>query len=517
MLKITVDNRVRLDPSNLSVSAVLDLKNEFDHKNPAHFALKARFRFPPKHEPAVISTWGMTDGIFSCPRGGLGRVIKVLKNYDIDFYIEEGFTKAPPVDFPPLSIRLYDYQQRCMIDSVSSRSGLVKAPTGSGKTITGIATIAELQTPVLVVVQSNALLKQWVDRIEKSFEHPFEIGIIQGRNFNLRPITIGMAQTLGKLDEYKWMQINSYFGGVIQDEVQFAAAATFMKVIDKCKMAYRIGLSADHTRQDKKEFLIRDLFGDVIAEVSRNELIAREIVHDVKVVMEPTKFTAEWFLIQRAANDLRKNHSKGFDQIYEELVKRWPSLKMADVPTGQPDYNRLLDEMGNDEERNTQIVTRVADMVKDGHRTLVFCHRIDHCHLLIQKLTDLGIKAGALIGGPENRKEFDSTIDSIQNGDTLVGVGTWQALGTGIDCPRVSRGLMATPINGKQIWGQIRGRICRTSVATGKTDAEIVYMWDRDLFFDVPVKNMNSWNTLSVVNVDPQVSAKEYLKQRRQK
>lgn len=515
MIEIYYENRIRI-LDKLSPSLVAELKEEFEHKNPVYYKLRARNIWPPKTEPAVISTWRLEQTGLSFPKGGLARIEKILGRHKVEYkVVYPAIPSYPDHIGAELCIRPYDYQQRC-IDAVchpGGNIGLIKAPTGSGKSLTGVAIAATLDIPFLIVVHSTALLKQWMDRIRAAFQDAVEVGIIQGKKFELKPLTIGMAQTLTKLPDSKWNQINTYFGGVIQDEVQFSAARSFINVIDKCGMPYRIGLSADHTRKDKKEFLIYDLFGGVIKEINKEDLVNREFVHDVSVVMEPTEFEAEWFFIQRKANDLRNDH-KSFDEIYSELRKHWPGITPQEVPFGNPDYSRLIGEMGESDCRNTQILDLVEKYTNAGHHTFVFAHRIDHCTGLVSKIRALGIECGLLLGGPENKAEFQRTIAGIDNGTIKVGVGTWQALGTGIDCPRVSRGIMCTPINGKQIWNQIRGRQCRRF--PGKKDSEITYLWDRKVFFDSPVKNMNSWNNDCKIWIrNSLVSSRDYLREKK--
>jgi superfamily II DNA or RNA helicase len=515
MLKLTVDNRVRLNPESLSKSAIADLKQEFEHKNPKYYALKARYGYSFVWKNVALPLeifWKEEDNELSFPRGGLFRVTNILDKYEVQYEVGEHFTNPITSPLPDLCVQLYDYQERCLRAAVSERIGIISAPTGSGKTVTGLAIISELQVPFMIVCPTVALMKQWEDRIMSAFKTGFEIGRIQGiKHFNLQPITIASAVSLHKMTPEQWKQINDYFGGVILDECQFASAFTFMESIDECKMPYRIGLSADYTRKDKREYLIRDLFGDVIATVDKKDLVNREFILDVHTILEPTNFRADWFNQQRKAFDLKKSGCS-FDEIYQELVKSWPELKMDDVPAGQPNWAKLIEEMTLDPERNEKIITQAQEFVKNGHATLLFCHRIDHINYLASRLGELSIKTGLLIGGPENKAEFKRTAAGLQSGEIQVGIGSVQALGTGIDISRVSRGIMATPVNGKQLWNQIKGRLCRTHY--GKKDAEIVYMWDKLVFFNSPVKMHSTWNNLCSVNEQNRlVKSKEYLKQ----
>jgi superfamily II DNA or RNA helicase len=139
--------------------------------------------------------------------------------------------------------------------------------------------------------------------------------------------------------------------------------------------------------------------------------------------------------------------------------------------------------MGSDEGRNRIAVEHAARYVRQGHQVLVFSLRREHCLRIAQALAAGGIPAGILLGGAGDQKaEFDRTLAQLRSGELRVGVGTVQAVGTGIDLPSVSRGVVAMPIAGnraqlRQVWG----RICRA--AAGK-DAELAYLYDEHVFPD---------------------------------
>ena len=92
-----------------------------------------------------------------------------------------------------------------------------------------------------------------------------------------------------------------------------------------------------------------------------------------------------------------------------------------------------------------------------------------------------------------------------------VGVGTYQAVGTALDLPLVSRGVAASPIhNNKQFTRQVRGRLCRS--AAGKTTASLYVLWDRYLFGNAPLKNWVKWSRTSRVLIDGKwVDARTHL------
>lgn len=220
-------------------------------------------------------------------------------------------------------------------------------------------------------------------------------------------------------------------GGVLVHNCQRTAARTFLEVLDAFPAKYRIGISADERRADGKEFLTYDLFGAVAHEVSQDDLIADGSVLDVECRMVPTAFRADWYVAQR---------DRG-------------------VP---PDFNRLLDEMQADAERNALVCALVEQEVAAGQQVLVLSHRVEHSQRLDAACTVRGIASDAMLGGDEWRERFEQAKAGIVSGATRVACGTIQAVGTGIDLPALGRGVLATPIgSNRQLYGQIRGRLSR--------------------------------------------------------
>ncbi len=242
---------------------------------------------------------------------------------------------------------------------------------------------------------------------------------------------------------------------MVFDEVQGASAKSYFASVDPFRARYRIGISADHRRRDGKEFLTLDLFGAVAAEVGREHLIDAGHVLDVEVRVVDTRFAAPWY-----------------------------------EPGGE--YSRLLAEMCLDERRTQLAVDLACAEAGRGEQVLVMCHRRALCRVIDQKLAARGVKTGFLVG--EAPQEFAATVRGLAGGTIRVAVGTYQAVGTGIDLPRVGVGVCVTPIAAnEQNFNQVRGRLCRTS--EGKEHARMYYLLDRRLpFGERHVKNLVRWN-----------------------
>lgn len=488
---LKVGSRVKLfhDPKEiLGGELERELCECFEHTNPQHAKLKA-MGFPAWKEPRIIKTWARGSGpsaVYSFPRGGLSKVRSVLRRHGVTWSIADARADTPQVEgWPDHQVTLYDYQERLVEAALARENCLVRAPTGSGKTTAAIALAARIAKPTLVIVYNGGLLEQWRERVKA--EMSMTAGVIRAGKMRLENITIAMQQTLAKLSAADWERINEFFAVVICDEVQRFAARTFLDVIDRCEMRYRVGVSADETRKDRKEFLVYDLFGDVAAEVSSEELVEREFIHDVEVRVVPTEFRADWYVRARE--------------------------------TGAAlDFNTLLDEMTVDAARNALGNNYAEAEVNAGEQVLVFSTRVEHCRALDVEFTRAARGSGLLLGGAEWEAEFAATVQAIKTGLKRIGVGTTQAIGQGLDLPSVSRGVVMTPAaNNRQQWGQIRGRLCRTSAATKKTDAVLYYLWDQHVFGLAHLRNLKNWNkTVRVLDDDGEwVDVAEYLERRK--
>lgn len=485
-IHIIVDSRIRLRTEELTPELDTDLRAAFVHANPAHAKLK-RMGYAAHKEPPAIKTWRYEGAEeLTLPRGGMQRVRDVLtahgRDWTVSDYRHDGDVELTK-DIPVHRVNLRDYQAEALEAIVQRQNCIIRAPTGSGKTTTAIAIASHLQLGTLVIVWNGALMEQWVERLQSELGlAKGDIGIVRGQKTKLRPVTIAMQQTLARASEEKWRDLTDSFGVVICDEVQRFAASTFLKVIDRFPARYRIGVSADETRKDRKEFLIYDVFGSVAHEVKRRELEKRGQIVDVEVRIVPTDFRADWYIEQR------KN------------------------PTVNPDFNRLVDEMTRDGARNSVALSFATTALEQEAGTLlVFSHRVDHCRSLDSDLASLGHRSKCMLGGAENEDEFVTAREGLKDGSVRVGVGTYQAIGTGHDIPTVTHGVVTTPIGGnRQFWGQVRGRLCRPH--KDKARGVAYYLWDRHVFGLQPVKNLAAWNDdVRVLDGDQWMQAKKYI------
>jgi superfamily II DNA or RNA helicase len=448
-----------------------ELRLKFKHKDPDYYKKRSQGRWVGNMRPH-IDNWANVvhpeyGDCLSIPRGGTETLRTIAYNFGYDISFVDNRFSLPPITGYENDVTLWPEQQQIAEIVFKTENCLIKSPTGSGKTEV-LLKLAEwiLRTagPVLIIVwegnRQSGLFKQWVDRIVLRFGiRKQDIGMLGDGVKRIAPLTIGMQQTLKNVGR---RYIHS-FGGVICDEVQRFAAPTFNKVVDIYPARYRIGASADETRNDGKEFLIYDVFGRVAGEVEKATLIDKGKIMPVTIRIVPT----------------------GFDLRYQLGSVDDDTCSWRDLPSIEKDYNELLDAMTTNEERNDLIWEFMEPCLEDNCTIIAATQRVGHSMKWDTRIQKAGYKSGLMIGGKDYADEFETTKNGLTTRKINAGVGTIQKVATGQDIPALDRVFVMTPLaQNKQLFEQMTGRLRRTT--DGKDSAVLYYFWDEKLFPGVP-------------------------------
>ncbi len=445
---VVVDNRIRLH-GELPPEIVAALKRDFEHANP-EYGLKKAIGITVWNVPRAIATWRLEGGELTLPRGGMARLRHRLADRGVRYRVEDRRSEGVPCRRFPSYVghELRGYQAAGIEAALAREQCILRAPTGSGKTSMAFALLSRIGLNALVILPTGGLMRQWQDRAAVELGVRGDaLGIVQGPKRRLRPLTIASQQTLarGVSDEVK-----EFFGAVLIDECQLAAARTYVEVVDALPCRYRIAVSADERRKDRKEFLTRDLFGDIAHEVKRDELEKTGHVVDVEIRVVPTSFRADWYGVSQGADDER-----------------------------EVDFVRLVNEMVADKARTELALRHLRDEVRAGEQAIVLTGRREQVTELGAHFAAHNVAVGNLLGKQEegDAREFERARLGILDGSVRVGIGTYQALGFGIDLPAVAVGAALTPIaSNPQVFNQVRGRLCRPS--PGKRGGRLYYLLD---------------------------------------
>lgn len=495
-VQIVLDSRIRVPVDALPPGLISDLKSEFTHDNPDHKREESLSKSRGWKRPGIpqhIQTWTEENGELTLPRGRFAQVRDLFATHGTEFAISDRRTEGDPklqhrgrYKLGPQIVPAQFQIDGCNIIR-EKQNCLFRSGTGSGKTVVAEMAANLIGLSTVVLVQTDELFMQWVRRLHTELGvPPDEIGQIKGAKHKIRPITVASVKTFAKhVEKYK-----RTFGVVIFDEVQRAAANTFYPAVDGLDAKYRIGISADERRKDKKDFLIYDLFGKVAMEVDRKRLIDDGFILDTEVRLVQTDFEAPWYV-----------KLSSFQRQSEQV------------------FNRLLKEMAANKKRNELIVDLAAEQMKRGHISLIFSHRVEHCFDIRARIVERDHRVGIVVGEPKYKQESSETLQGIVAGKIVAAVGTVQSIGTGIDLPSVDRGIATTPMHSnRQQAGQMRGRLCRVdrSPNAKKIDSILYVLWDRKVHGLVPLRQWLRINDGNVTVYDPSTGKSEpgraYLK-----
>lgn len=481
----------RLDPEVLG-----QLQAEFTYKNPEK-AFKRRLGIWVNNIPDDIETWKTEGKYISFPRGGMAKIRDVLEAYAVEFRISDRRTEGVPcLNFPKyIGPELRYYQEAGVQAALKKEHCVIRAPTASGKSLLAMALASRIKLNTLVILPTVGLFNQWVKDAKAALDvGSLGIGIIHGKKRVLRPITAAVQKSLAVRGIAQ--EENDFFGVIIVDECQKAAAISYAAVVDPWTARYRIGISADERRRDRKDFLTRDLLGEKAYEVKRSVLEDQGHVLDVEIRAIPTDFQAEWY---------------GLPEEVAEGEELDPDAQEKDI-----DFSRLLDEMTADPKRDKLALGAALKEVTAGNQIIILTHRRDHCHKLEQTFVKNRVATGFFIGGNDFAKQFEATKLGIADKSLQVGIGTFSALGVGVNLPSVAAGVAVTPIAGnKYFFNQVRGRLSRLS--DGKKKGILYVLWDRNVY-PGHLRNMVSWNpTVKVLIKGKWVDARKYLGMRKRR
>lgn len=460
---VVVDSRCRLSGevvAGLEREKLEELKLVCTHDNPA-FKTWLAFRrgkggYPPPQK--VCTAKKEKKGGLSFPRG---RAEEILKLLGPGYVVQDRRTVvgAPALEWKGPEPRAY--QHRCVDKLLSSNgwsAGVVRAPTGSGKTLMLLYLAAQLRLKTLVVVPKEVIFNQWVKGCREFLG--IEPGQIKGSKRVVGDvITIGMQQTLWNCAE----DYQNSFGAVMGDEAQLFAAQTVRDTIDVFPAIFRCAVSQDERRSDGRQFFIYDQFGPILDEVEQEEAKDAGGVVDVEVVIVPSDYRNE---------------------VYKSLP---PHVKFEK-------RKEILGDISNDMDRNHLIATLADKIRKDeDEQVMLLTERIEHVENLKRILNNMG-GATSFVGG--DGKELERRRDAFAKGVYDYAVGTYKAVGVGFESHRgIARGIFASPCvsqeGSRPQFRQFLGRYSRAE--KGKKFGRVYYILDHQVFGTKPAKLIQKW------------------------
>jgi len=220
-----------------------------------------------------------------------------------------GYVEGAPLDVKLREVRassgepftVRDYQRAAgeafyRAGSAAGGSGVVVLPCGAGKTIVGMAAMAEVGAQTLILVTNVTAVHQWIEELlDKTYLPAEALGEYTGLKKEPRPVTVATYQILvwrpkkkGPFPHFQLFNERDW-GLIIYDEVHLLPAPVF-RVTAEIQARRRLGLTATLVREDGKEDEVFSLIGPKRydtpwKELERKNWIARAVCRELRVAM----------------------------------------------------------------------------------------------------------------------------------------------------------------------------------------------------------------------------------------
>jgi len=377
------------------------------------------------------------------PTGLLSQLLQAHQEANAPFalMVEDKRPPAPCGPDPSADLGwLRPYQREAVDAFVRHGRGLIKAPTGAGKTEVLIGITRALPCVWGMAVHRTSLVEQAQKRYQRRTglrAGSFTGGTWDPGEGNFTAFTFQALQKAMK-DKHLKAHAKAFLRGLqglLIDECHAQSAKSWYTLTMGCEAYFRGGVSG--TPLDKGEFenlRIQGALGPVIHEIPTGVLVDGGVLAKPVIVMVPC--------VQLAPPGMHEEWGQVYRALVEESIPR----------------NRLLGEMA----------------LRAMKPCLLFVEHVEHGHRMLKVLHALGLKAGLVHGthGVDARKR---AVKHLLQGheDVLVCSGIFQE---GIDIPELASVVVGT---GKaSIVGTLQriGRGMR--VSSGKTTFEVFDVLD---------------------------------------
>ena len=422
-MKIIIQNNIIIQDPTAKI--IEYCKNNLILNNPDFYKKQAMGKWTG-NTPSEIWLYEKNGNDLWIPFGCLNDIWKMYPDKALyDFAI----CPIQPLEYKS-SINMYDYQERAVNEALAKRNGILVMPCGSGKTQCGLEIISRLGGRALWLTHTQDLLNQSMSRARSVLDIPNSCyGTITGGKINLGThITFATVQTMCKLDLEKY---RNCFDIIIVDECQRCAGSPtkvtqFYKVVSNLSARYKYGLTATPKRADGLEKSMFVLLGNIIHEVSKDE---------VKNTTCPV---------------MVKKIDTGYTPNYDAVL----------LGDGTLDYNKIVEDMIH----NTDRFEKVLDVIENLEGPiLVLANRVEYLKELNNSSNWNSICLSTLGNNKLAKATRKESLKRLNEGQIDCIFATYQLAKEGLDVPNLKYVVFATPEKDEITIIQSVGRVGRKS------------------------------------------------------
>ena len=227
-----------------------------------------------------------------CPMGFWRPLIdKFRKSYDIKLIENrpERIQKNCTPDWSRLdpNVQFRANQREILEKMFNADRGRIIVPTAVGKSFLIQQYISLLpKARIIVTTSSQAVLIQLWENINKALLGKAGI-VCSSKKFNVNARVLCVST--GTLKKYLKPQGDQEIDSVLCDEIHELGSKQRIELIENIREAKMFGFSANDSRPDKAEFRINGLFGPVLATMSYDEAVDKDLVTPICVIWCPVQ------------------------------------------------------------------------------------------------------------------------------------------------------------------------------------------------------------------------------------
>ncbi len=435
-LTLVLGNQIYIEKTGLPPALINRLIRIAAFQNPEFYKAQA-MRLSTWNKPRIISCHEDFSKHIGLPRGCLEEVTELLDSLSISSEIVDEREQGQELSLK-FQGKLYTEQKKSIKSLLPYDTGILSAATAFGKTVIGIALLANRNVNTLILVHRKPLMDQWIAALQKFLDIDNEsIGTIGGGKWKPTGIIdVAMIQSLSRKGEVK--DIVGKYGHLIVDECHHISARSFEIVARQCKARYVLGLTATAVRKDGHHPIIFMNIGPVRFKVGhRKQAAKRPFSH--KVIFRNTNLLLP--------SELSGKDDLPIHEIYALLVKN--------------------------DQRNEMIADDIIQATQAGRTPLVLTERREHLEDL-NLLLSARIDNVVILHGGMGKQHKQSLMDRINtDSDQQVILATGRYIGEGFDLAKLDTLFLTMPVSWKGVLTQYAGRLHRLH-----TDKKEVIIYD---------------------------------------
>jgi len=357
--------------------------------------------------------------------------------------------KPLPISAKLTNINLRNYQVEALEKWINNGyKGIIALPTGSGKTIIGIAAITKTNARTIIITYTREQMFQWRDAIIKYTNiEPYLVGLMYSEEKRLAPITITTYQSGFRLIN----EVSPFFDFLLVDEVHHLPAEKFRYIALHSIARYRMGLSATPIREDGKHEELFPLLGGIVYYRSPAELAKMGYLAHYKIYTIKVKLTREE---KKLFEDLRKQYRSliGYSSFQEVLEAAKRGNEQAKKALRIHSQLRML--MARSKAKIDKAVEIAKRELSRGSKIIVFTQYVDQAKTISRALN------AYLLTGEVPVDERKRVLHDFREATSDVLVVTTVG-DEGLDIPDANVGIIVSGTGSRRQFIQRLGRLLR--------------------------------------------------------